>query len=223
MRRYYIVIGMLLVTALLSWALARSRSTVYEVRLSEFPMSLGSWRGRNVELRGIDRVYAVLETTTLLTRVYENSNAKGEAVDVLVTYFEKGHRGFHPPEVSFVASGNTIIKYGIVRVPLADGKKVPYREANMFLGKDSTREVLYLYWFGIGERLMASYYKGSLFLLWDNLLQRSSPASMVRLALPVITGDLEKTMATAREFIRQIVPILPEYLTERPRIGSLTR
>lgn len=223
MRRYYIVIGMLLVTALLSWALARSRSTVYEVRLSKFPMSLGSWRGRNVELRGIDRVYAVLETTTLLTRVYENSNAKGEAVDLLVTYFEKGHRGFHPPEVSFVASGNTIIKYGIVRVPLADGKNVPYLEANMFLGKDSTREVLYLYWFGIGERLMASYYKGSLFLLWDNLLQRSSPASMVRLALPVITGDLEKTMATAREFIRQIVPILPEYLTERPRIGSLTR
>jgi EpsI family protein len=186
-------------------------------------MALGSWQGRNVELKRAERVYAVLETTSVLSRVYEKSSAKGEVVDLLVTYFERGHRGFHPPEVSFVASGNTIIKSGIVRIPLADGENAPRLEANMFLGNTPTGEVLFLYWFGIGERLMASYSKGSAYLLWNTVLQRPSPASMVRLALPVVNGDLEKTMATAREFIWQIAPILPEYLTEHPRLGSPTR
>ncbi len=219
MKRYYVVIGMLLVSALASWALGRSRSMGYKVRLNELPMTLGSWRGRNIELTRIDRVYAVLETTAVLTRIYENSSAKGEAVDLLVTYFERGHRGFHPPEVSFVAAGNTIVKSGIARVALADGENARQLEANMFVGKTPAGEVLFLYWFGIGDRLMASYYEGSLYLLWDSLLERYSPASMVRLALPVTTGDLEKTMAVAREFIQQIVPILPEYLIERRSVG----
>lgn len=220
--RYYVVIGMLLLSALLSWSLARSQGEGYEIRLNEFPMAIGSWQGRNVEQKGKEKelVYAVLETTAILSRVYENSNAKSQVVDLLVTYFERGHRGFHPPEVSFVASGNTIIKSGIVRIPLADGENSPQLEANMFVGKTPRGEVLYLYWFGIGERLMASYYKGSLYLLWDTFLQRPKPASMVRVALPVGTGGIEKTMVEAEEFIRQVVPVLPEYLVERPRAGS---
>ncbi|MGH7209356.1 MAG: exosortase C-terminal domain/associated protein EpsI [Nitrospiraceae bacterium] len=220
MGRYYIVMGMLLVSALVSWSLARMQSEGYEVRLKEFPMTMGLYRGRDVELKREDIVYAVLETTSVLSRVYENSNAKGEVVDLLLTYFERGHRGFHPPEVSFVASGNTIIRAGIVRIPLGNGESAPQLEANMFLGKTPTGEVLFLYWFGIGEQLMASYYKGSAYLLWSNLLQRPRAASMVRLALPVVNGDLERTMATAKEFIRQVVPVLPEYLTERPRTGA---
>lgn len=214
---------MLLVSAVLSWSLARSQGEGYEVRLSEFPMTIGSYSGRNVEMKREDVVYAVLETTAVLSRAYESSNAKGEVVDLLVTYFQRGHRGFHPPEVSFVASGNTIIKSGIVHIPLADGENALRLEANMFVGKTPNGEVLFLYWFGIGERLMASYYKGSAYLLWSTLLQRPSAASMVRVALPVVNGDLEKTMAAAREFIRQIVPILPEYLTEHPRVGSPRR
>lgn len=218
-RRYSVVAGMLLVSALLSWALARSQAQGYQVRLHEFPMTIGSWKGRDAELGRADRVYAVLETRAVLDRAYENSSARGEVVNLLVTYFERGHRGFHPPEVSFVASGNMIVKSAVVRIALADGANAPQLEANMFLGKTPTGEMLFLYWFGIGDRLMASYYKGSAYLLWNAILQRPGPASMVRMALPVVNGDLEKTMATARQFIRQIVPVLPEYLTERSRAG----
>ena len=217
--RYYVVIGMLLLSALLSRSLAESQGKGYEVRLNEFPMAIGSWQGRNVERKGKEKelIYAVLETSTVLSRVYQNSDAKSRVVDLLVTYFERGHRGFHPPEVSFVAAGNTIIKSGIVRIPLGGAGNSRQLEANMFVGRTPKGEVLYLYWFGIGERLMASYYRGSLHLLWDTFLQRPRPASMVRVALPVVTGDIEKTMEEAGEFIQQIVPVLPEYLVERPR------
>ena len=87
----------------------------------------------------------------------------------------------------------------------------------MFLGNTPTGEVVFLYWFAVGEQLMASYYRGSAYLLWSSVLRRRRPASMVRVALPVVNGNLERTMATAEEFIRQLVPVLPEYLTERPR------
>lgn len=216
MRRYYVVIVMFLVSALLSWELARSQWEEYEARLSELPMTIGSWQGRDVELKRAERVYAVLETSVMLSRVYKNSSTRSERVDLLVTYFKRGHRGFHPPEVSFVASGNTIIKSGTVRIPLGDGVNAPQLEANMFLGRTPAGEELFLYWFGIGERWMASYYKGSAYLLWNTLLRRPSPASMVRVALPVVNGDLEKTMGAAREFIRQLMLVLPEYLKEHP-------
>ncbi len=92
-------------------------------------------------------------------------------------------------------------------------------EANMVVGQTPAGKVLYLYWFGVGDRVMASYYKGSVYLLWNAMLQRPSPASMVRVALPVPGGNLDKAMATAADFIRKIVPILPDYLVERPPAG----
>lgn len=214
--RYLNVIVMLLITAVVSWRLFKSQPRSYEVRLEEFPMTIGSWRGRKVEFDRLDLLYAVLETKTVLSRVYVNSEAENEVIDFFVTYSERTSRGFHPPEVSFVARGRTIIKTGIEYIPLGDDENAPKLEANMFLGKTSEEEkILFLYWFGIGDRLMANYYKSSLYLLWDTIRGRSSPASMVRIAIPLIDDDFEKTMAVATDFIQQVVPILPEYLKER--------
>lgn len=223
MRRYSAVIGMLVASAVLASVVAGSQGGKYDIRLREFPVAIGSWRGQDVELKRADLVYAVLETSAVLSRIYERSGTRDERVDLLVTYFERGHRGFHPPEVSFVAQGNTIVRSGTVGIPLAEGPDPPLLEANMFVGKTPAGEVVFLYWFGIGDRWMASYSKGSVYLLWNAILRRPSPASMVRIALPVANGDLERTMAIAMEFIRQVVPILPDYLAERPRAGGAMR
>jgi hypothetical protein len=94
--------------------------------------------GRDVELGKLDMVYAVLETSAVLSRVYRRPR-EGDTVDLLVTYFERGHRGFHPPEVSFVAGGNRIIRSGLVRVTLSDEAGSPPLEANMFSGGDADR------------------------------------------------------------------------------------
>jgi EpsI family protein len=218
-RRYAVVIGMLAVSAALSLWVARARQEDYQVRLHEFPLSLGEWTGRDVDLKKLDVVYAVLETSAVLSRVYRRPG-NGETVDLLVTYFEHGHRGFHPPEVSFVAAGNTVIRSGLVRMVFGDEIGSRPLEANMFLGQTPTGQVLFLYWFGLGDQWMASYLKGSVRALWNTMLGRRSAASMVRIALPVIDGDVERTMATARQFTRLILPRLPEYLTERSRAGG---
>jgi len=218
MRRYYIVIGMFLLSAAMSLSVVKSQARQYEVRLKDLPTTIGRYQGRDAGLGREDLVYAVLETAAVLNRVYARPESQGDRVDVLITYFERGHRGFHPPEVSFVASGNSIVRSGIVRIPLAG--RAPELEANMFLGKTPHGETLFLYWFGIGERWMASYYKGSANLLWNALLRRPSAASMVRLALPVVNGNIEATLATAGEFTRQLMLLLPEYLKELPVDGS---
>lgn len=218
-RRYGVVIGMLAVSAALSLWLVRAGQENYEVRLREFPLTVGEWRGRDVTLGKPDMVYAVLETSAVLSRVYRHS-ADGETVDLLVTYFERGHRGFHPPEVSFVAGGNTIIRSGLVPIALGDGAGSPSLEANMFLGATPTGQVLFLYWFGIGDQWTPSYVKGSAHLLWNAMRRRRSAASMVRIAVPVTGGDVERTMMTAQQFTRLILPLLPGYLTEQPRAGG---
>lgn len=217
--RYAVVIGLLAVSAALSLWLARAGQADYEVRLRQFPVTLGEWRGRDVTLGKPDMVYAVLETSAVLSRVYRHSG-DGDTVDLLVTYFEHGHRGFHPPEVSFVAGGNTIIRTGLVPIALDDGAGSPPLEANMFLGATPAGQVLSLYWFGIGDRWTSSYVKGSAQLLWNAIRRRRSAASMVRIAVPVTGGDVERTMATAQQFIRLILPLLPEYLAERSRAGG---
>lgn len=214
--RYGLAIGMLLVTAAVSWKLFRSHPQVYAVRLDEFPMVIGSWEGKDIKLDNLELVTSVLETKTLLTRIYVNSEAKNEIVDLFITYSERTSRGFHPPEVSFVARGSTIVKTGIVYIPLIKGRSAPRLQANMFLGETSANgKTLFLYWFGIGDRLMANYYKSSLYLLWDTMRGKKSPASMVRIALPLINDNFEKTMAVATDFIQQIVPVIPGYLTEK--------
>ncbi len=210
--RYFLVIGMLLITALLSRGLLNSEPRAYKIRLKEFPLTIGSWQGRDIKRDQSALVYAVLESKTILSRLYINSAAKDEIVDLLVIYSKRSSRGFHPPEVSFVASGNTIIKSGIEYIPLSKGKNPPELEANMFLGKTPRGKVLFLYWFGIGDRLMANYYKSSLYLLWDTMRGKDSPATMVRVALPFAGNDFEKTLKVATGFIRKIVPILPEYI-----------
>lgn len=211
--RYLIAIGMLLITAFLSSSLFRSQPQSYEIRLDEFPMTIGSWQGKDLKLERLDLVYAVLETKAVLSRLYVNSEAEEETIDFFVTYAEKTSRGFHPPEVSFVAQGRDIIKSGIEYIPLSDGENAPKLEANMFLGKaPGGRRVLFVYWFRIGDRLMANYYKSSLYLLWDTMRGKNSPATMVRVALPLINDDFERTMDVATDFIRRIVPIFPAYL-----------
>lgn len=214
--RYLHVIGMLLITAALSWKLFGSQPQPYEIRLDEFPLTIGSWDGKKNEMKDLDLTYAVLETKTILSRTYVNSKAENRVVDFFVTYSEKTSRGFHPPEVSFVASGRKIVKAGIEYIPLAKREDAPMLEANMFLGEGAAGgRALYIYWFGIGDRLMANYYKSSLYLLWDTIRGKSSPAFMVRVALPLVNNDFDETMAAATDFIQQIVPVLPEYLTER--------
>ncbi len=167
-----------------------------------------------MDLERLDLVYAVLETTSVLSRTYEK--AGGAGVDLLVTYFERGHRGFHPPEVSFVASGNTIVRAARVHIPLADGDGARRLEANMFLGKTPRGQVLFIYWFGVGDRQMASYLKASALQFWSSIQQRPGRASMVRLALPVPAGGLERARAAATDFIRHLVPMLSELLAEPP-------
>lgn len=214
--RYFYVIGMLLITAILSWKLFGSQPQSYEIRLDEFPLTIGAWQGKKNEMDNLDLVYAVLETKTILSRVYVNSKAENKIVDFFVTYSEKTSRGFHPPEVSYVAQGRRIVKAGIEHIPLAKGENAPMLETNMFLGEDSKgRKSLYIYWFGIGDRLMANYYKSSLYLLWDTMRGKTPPAFMVRVALPLVNNNFDETMVVATDFIQQIVPILPEYLTEQ--------
>ncbi|NOX98054.1 MAG: EpsI family protein [Nitrospirae bacterium] len=221
--KYFVVIGMLLATALLSQGLFRSRPTSYKVKLDQFPLTIGSWKGKDIKLGQRKLVYAVLETKTILSRLYVNSKAKDEVVDFLVIYSERTSRGFHPPEVSFVAAGNTIVKSGIEYIPLSKEKNAPQLETNMFLGKTPRGRVLFLYWFSVGDRLMANYYKSSLYLLWDTIKGKDSPTTMVRLAMPLVDDDLEKTMAVATSFIQQIIPILPEYtnrVSQKNTLGS---
>ena len=62
---------------------------------------------------------------------------------------------------------------------------------------------------------MANYYKSSLYLLWDTMRGKTPPAFMVRVALPLVNNNFDETMVVATDFIQQIVPILPEYLTEQ--------
>ena len=64
---------------------------------------------------------------------------------------------------------------------------------------------------------MPSYYRSSAYRIWDAMWRRPTSASMVRVALPLVNGDVERTMATAEKFIGDLRPLLPRYLVEGRR------
>ena len=64
---------------------------------------------------------------------------------------------------------------------------------------------------------MPSYYRSSAYRIWDAMWRRPTSASMVRVALPLVNGDVEGTMAMAEKFVGDLQPLLPRYLVERRR------
>ncbi len=204
---YIISIVILLVFALgISYLSLRKPLSVSDAKILEFPLEIGSWTGEIIPPE--ENVVEILGTDKILLGEY--SNSEGEKVWFTVVYGEGDRQSFHPPEYCYIGSGNTeLVDKKLDKVKIDDKTTI---EVNSRLFQTGSRKQLVFYWYMAGDRVMASYNKQQVYFVLDEIRHRGAKGALIKVSTLVINGDTKGAFNRLKDFMREAVPILPDYL-----------
>ena len=201
---YLIVIILLSLTLLGLIYLWQARNVPpAEIKLENIPLTLGEWKGEDLPISS--RTFEILETKDVLMREYVNS--RGERVVLAIVYSGISRGSFHPPEICYLGGGRELLNKGLEEIE--NGMQV-----NKLLMQDKAGKEIAWYWFTAGNRVIANYYRQQLFFISDELSHKSQGGALVRVSIRA-AGDLQEAEAKGKDFIRQLSPVLLNYLTPK--------
>jgi EpsI family protein len=89
------------------------------------------------------------------------------------------------------------------------------RIKRVLLQKEDYKQLVY-FWFIQGGRILTDAYYLKVFALWDALTKQRTDGALVRLITPVYDSEeLKDAEARLQAFVRDIVPVLDEYIPGR--------
>lgn len=153
---------------------------------------------------------AVNGASEYLLRAYVDS-AGSERFGLYVGYYPHQSEGrtIHSPRNCLPGGGWEPVSHGIVEVPVAVAS-VPVNR--YVIAREGARAVVY-YWYQGRGRVAADEYRVKWDLLRDSALKSRSEEALVRLVLPIGTGQSEAEADTlARDAIGRLVPALQRAL-----------
>lgn len=207
MSRYLTAVFLLAITCLFVLLIEEPMKTpAGEINLSGIPKRIGTWSlFRDIPVH--DYVRNMLQTDAVLMREYVNP--EGRKVYFSVIYCRENREGFHPPEICYVSDGFEVQEQEVEEVEITEERKI---KVNKLLVISEDRSEIVLYWFNAGERVLTNYYAHQYYLLLNQLLHGKSSGTLIRVVSPVIEEDTSTVLERAKDFVREIVPVLPEYI-----------
>ena len=177
-----------------------------------FPNELGEWKGKKDRLNQYE--LGSLKTDDYITADYVNNN--GKIIDFYITFYASQQAGSaaHSPRACLPGNGWIINDLKTIEIPEITISGHPL-SANRLLTNTGDNDQLFYYWFQQRGRVITNEYLVKWYLFWDALTKNRTDGALVRLMTPVSTGeDLNKADRRLVEFIKQVEPILPEYIPE---------
>lgn len=177
--------------------------------LSEVPTQFSNWSLRQ---EGVieKEIQDALKADELLTRSYANMQ-HGMAAHLFVAYFRSQRTGQTPhspknclPGSGWVPSVSDIIS---VQVP---GRPDPI-EVNRYVVAKGDQKSLVMYWYQSRDRVVASEYKAKLYVMADAVRYNRTDTALVRVVLPIIDNDVERSNKAAEDFIRSFYAPLRQH------------
>ena len=170
-------------------------------QLSQFPVQLGQWSGRDVPLDAdIVKLAAVDDH---LNREYVGG---GREVGLYVGYYRSQRQGESLHSPLFCLPGSGWAPMANRSVPLTDAPGAP-RARELVVERGMSR-LLVVYWYQTVRRVTGSEYGRKLFLMSDALAGRTDVA-LVRVITPIDFRDARgelNAIALARPFAAQVLP-----------------
>jgi exosortase D (VPLPA-CTERM-specific) len=201
---------LLTVTLILSHSIEFQEKIPIKQSFEHFPMRVGEWTGvrETMDQRIIDE----LDLSDYVVVDYLNSQNKH--VNLYVAYYESQRKGesIHSPATCLPGSGWDFKQAGETTIPMAanDSGFMPVNRAVM--QKVDQRQLAY-YWFLQRGRVLTNAYQLKVFAFWDALTRQRTDGALVRLITPVYESEkLEDAEARLQGFVRDIVPVLAEYI-----------
>lgn len=189
-----------------SFALTRGvdfRERIPAVRpLSEFPLTIGSWRGTRQTME--NQFIEALDLSDYFIIDYRND--QGREVNFYTAYYESQRKGesIHSPASCLSGSGWVFQGAGerLLRIDGYGALKVN----RAFMLKNGARQLVY-YWFPQRGRNLTNAYQLKIYVFWDALTKQRTDGALVRLITPV--GDYEEVSDADRRLQAFMAGALP--------------
>jgi EpsI family protein len=209
--RFLLVAFLLVLTGLFLHGRNRTEVIPQSKPLSQFPMVIGEWNGKVLEISDDER--SVLGAGDFMARDYWYASAPRNApVNIFIAYFPSQRAGqtMHSPKNCMPGAGWLPVQSGY------DLLEAPGRSAlsvnRYVLGKGGGR-MLVFYWYQAHSRAIANEYKARLFMVADAARMNRTDGALVRINTLVMSGEnLPDAEIRLRAFASQVIPQLDEYI-----------
>jgi EpsI family protein len=208
-KNYLILVIFLAATAGFVFADARLSKRVRPIDLNKLPLTVGSWEGRSFPVA--ERILRILETEFILDRDY--ANKEGRHVFLSIVYYPDNKIGFHNPESCNTGAGSKITKKDMVSIGNQNpkGKLDGFKVNRLILERTQGNKVI-LYFFVSGDYITHDYFNFRLHMMKQQMGFRRPSGAQVQVH-SVIASDLNTTIPVMEDFIRNLAPLLPDYLS----------
>lgn len=178
----------------------------------EFPLALDRWQcSEPSELT--DDVISNLGVTDYLLCDFRDVQSD-QIANLYIGYHASQSRSvtggetlIHPPEHCLPGGGWDIIQSEIVPADWGPGGEAK----RVIVAKGNLRNLVY-FWYQSRGRVIARNHEKVLYLFLDRARTRRTDGSLVRITVPIGHGDVAAAERSFRSLVRQIAPLLPEYV-----------
>jgi EpsI family protein len=154
-----------------------------------------NWQGADVPIE--PRVVQALGVSDYLSRVYQAPNLY--PVFLYVAYYRSQRTGvsIHSPKNCLPGAGWEPVSAGHTALAAPGGKQVL---VNQYEVENGLHRQLVLYWYQSHGRVIASEYRGKMYMVLDALRMNRTDAALVRVSTPVLRGEEQPSLARAVTF-----------------------
>jgi exosortase D (VPLPA-CTERM-specific) len=179
--------------------------------LDQFPLNFSDWSAEGRQT--MEQIFInKLDLSEYTIADYKNSN--GERVNTYVAYYERQSKGrsIHTPASCLPGSGWSFDQSGTVLISGLPGNPETMEVSRAVVQYGSSTQMAY-YWFAQRGRILNNAYQLKIYNFWDALTMQRTDGALIRLITPVYENEkLADADARLQNFIRDLVPVLEEYI-----------
>jgi len=209
-KKLSLILLLLILAAAMVFVDDRFSSGAAAVDLNRLPIEIGEWKGHAYPPD--ERIMRILGTEHILDRDYANREQRH--VYLSVVYYPDNKIGFHNPESCNTGEGSKIAGkdvYSIARGE-TDGASGSGIKVNRLVLERTKGDKVILYFFVSGNFITHDYLEFRLHMMKQQMGFRRPSGAQVQIH-SVIAPDLKTTMPVLEDFIRNLEPLLPDYLS----------
>jgi EpsI family protein len=174
-----------------------------------FPLQIGEWKGKKSYLS--EEILNSLWSDDYVTATYYKENSLNLIYLLIPFYdYQVTNHTAHAPQACLLGGGYAMITSDERKIPIGPDKKITIK--SMILEKGDSR-LMGSYFFFQRGRVITSPWMNKFYLMWDAFTKRRTDGALVRVEMTVAPEQsLDDVYEVLEEFIRQLWPILPDYI-----------
>lgn len=214
LNKSFISVAILLVITLLASFLLENRSEVIPDRkvYAEFPLEVGDWVGNTQVL---EYIYVDKLKLTDYSLIDYRSNDQF-TINFYSAYYESQRKESttHSPRSCIPGGGWLIKSTKNIVIEDAIAPSVPLNVNRLVIEKNEVSQLVY-YWFKQRDRYITNEQMIKWFFFVDSIQRQRTDGALLRLTTVVPKGgSIEEADARLAEFVKNIAPIIPEYVPD---------